>query len=641
MKFVIIIFFTVFVITLSADEKNEPDKSEAGNIVKMTMIVTADREPVYLKDSPEIVTVVTAEEIKRLQANSTTEVLEKTAGVFMETGTGSGFPKRGVASINGLPANYVLVLLNGAILLSEHMHTGQNVDMIPPESIERIEIIKSAASAQYGSDAIGGVINIITFKKVKKTEGKTYGTYGSYKTMNAGGKLTSPLGEKSVLSLFADLERSDGIPLLEPAHRVGNESYNKISLINSLSIDPVPWFSADFNGSFFSNRMMFNDKRVYSRLIMPSGKAQIKFNRNWSLNSSIEYADWGNEASEETNRLVIPRLYTTWKGFNDRNLLNFGADYRHSWFERSALDGAKDQYMSGIFVHDTLKITEQWHTSLSLRLDIPEGLNPVFSPKLTIMYKPIEDLKFRFAFGRGFHAPTVQELYEEGYGHGGTAYRFGNKNLKPEYSTAFSLSTEYSPHKTIEFFINGHFSIIDNFITPQYQGPWEKDPSIDVWKQENLIKAFVYGVEFSSKWTPVRWLWIKTGYSYAGNKDRDTDRELRFRPGHTVNASLNSEKDITAKWQIGGFFSFLGGFDRKSWSWKPAKGAERDDESGFITELKDYQMLTIGAQVTYDKTYQLSFKANNLLGQNIEHLDDALTVIDGEPAFYGSLKIYY
>ncbi len=631
MKKLLFCLAILFLFHLSADD----------NVAKMTMIVTADREPVYLKNSPEIVTVVTAEEINRLHANSTTEVLEKVAGVFMETGTGSGFPKRGVASINGLPANYVLVLLNGARLLSEHIHTGQNIDMIPPESIERIEIIKSAASAQYGSDAIGGVINIITSKKAKKTEGKVYGTYGSYKTMNAGGKLTSPLGEKAVLSLFADVERSDGIPLLEPAHRVENEGYNKVSLINSLILDPAKWFSAEFNGNFFSNRMQFRNERVYSRLIMPSGKAQIKFNKEWSLNSQIEYADWGNEASEETNRLVIPQLYTTWKGFNNKNLLNFGVDYRHSWFERSAIDGVKDQFMFGIFAHDALKITDQWHISLSLRLDIPEDLNPVFSPKLAVMYKPLDDLKFRFAFARGFHAPSVQELYEEGYGHGGTAYRFGNEDLKPEYSTAFSLSTEYSPHKTIEFFINGHLSIIDNFITPQYQGPWEEDPSVDVWRRENLIKAFVYGVEFSSKWTPVEWSWIKVGYSYAGNKDRDTDRELRFQPGHSVNASLNFERDLTPKWQIGGFFSFLGGFDRKSWSWKPAKGADRTDESGFITELKDYQMLSIGAQVTYDKTYQLSFKANNLLGQDIEHLDDALTVIDGEPALYGSLRIFF
>lgn len=644
---VLMMFVSIYSQEKKIEEKSaKTEKTEKRDRSKFVakaepIIVTPDREPVYLKNSPEIVTVVTAEEIKRMQVNSTTEVLEKVTGVFIETGTGSGFPKRGVASINGLPANYVLVLLNGARLLSEHIHTGQNIDMIPPESIERIEVIKTAASAQYGSDAIGGVINIITFKKSKKPSGRAYGKFGSYKTMNAGAKINVTLGKKASLSIFSDVERSDGIPLTSPKHRVGNEGYNTISLINTLRLDPVEWFSADLNGSFFSKRMEFLGERAYSRLIMPSGNARIKFNKEWSLDASFEYADWASETASEKNRLVIPKLYTTWKGFNNRNLLSFGVDYRHSWFKRSGLDEMKDQFIFGIFIHDALKITGQWRVSASVRLDVTDSKKVVVSPKVALMYKPVEDLKLRFAFSRGFHAPSVQELHEEGYGHGGTAYRFGNEDLKPEYSTAFSLSGEYSPHKTIEFFVNGYVSLIDNFIVPQYQGEWDVDPSKDVWRRENILRAIVYGAEFSSRWIPLEWMSLKVGYTYAGNKKRGDDKELRFHPGHSVFATLDLQKDITVKWQVGGFFNFKGAFDRKAWSWKPDKEGERDDPSGYITELGDYQVLSLGVQVTYDKTYQIAFKANNLLEQDIENLDDALTVIDGEPTFYGSLRIFY
>lgn len=629
----------VIMTTLFADEKTE--KKSKFVYKAEPIIVTPDREPVYLKNSPEIVTVVTSEEIKRMQATSTSEVLEKVTGVFMETGTGSGFPKRGVASINGLPANYVLVLLNGARLLSEHIHTGQNIDMIPPESIERIEIIKTAASAQYGSDAIGGVINIITFKKTKKAHGKAYGKFGSYKTMNAGGKVSASIGKKAWFTLFSDVEQSDGIPLISPKHRVGDEEYSSISSINTLRFDPISWLNIDLNGSFFSKSMEFLGETVDSRLLMPSGSVKIKLNKEWSLNGSVEYADWTSETSDEKNRLLIPKLYATWKGFNYKNLLSFGVDYKQSWFERSGLDEMKSQFLFGVFIHDALKITDQWHASASVRLDVTDSKKVVVSPKVALMYKPIEDLKFRFAFSRGFHTPSVQELYEEGYGHGGTAYRFGNEDLKPEYSTAFSLSTEYSPHRTIEFFINGYVSLIDNFIVPQYQGAWDEDPTKDVWRRENILRAIVYGAEFSSRWTPLEWMSLKVGYSYAGNRKQGEDKELRFHPGHAAFATLDLEKDVTAKWQIGGFFSFKGSFDRKAWSWKPDSDAQRDDEKGYITELSDYQMLSLGAQVTYNKTYQLALKVNNLLGQDIENLDDALTKIDGEPTFYGSLRIFY
>jgi len=638
---ILLVFSPVF-----AQETKDPEKTQTEERSKFSckaepIIVTPDREPVYLKNSPEIVTVVTAEEIKRMQATSTSEVLEKVAGVFMETGTGSGFPKRGVASINGLPANYVLVLLNGARLLSEHIHTGQNIDMIPPESIERIEIIKTAASAQYGSDATGGVINIITFKKTKKPHGKTYGKFGSYKTMNAGGKVSASIGKKAWFTLFSDVEQSDGIPLISPKHRVGDEEYSSISFINTLRFDPVPWFSVDINGSFFSRRMEFLGETVDSRLLMPSGKVKIRLNDEWSLNGSLEYADWASETSDEKNKLLLPKLYAAWRGFNYKNLLSFGVDYRHSWFERSGLNEMKSQFLFGVFIHDALKITDQWHVSASVRLDATDSKKVVVSPKVALMFKPIEDLKFRFAFSRGFHAPGVQELYEEGYGHGGTAYRFGNKDLKPEYSTAFSLSTEYSPHRTIEFFVNGYVSLIDNFIVPQYQGPWDEDPTKDVWRRENILRAIVYGAEFSSRWTLFEWMSLKVGYSYAGNRKQGDDKELRFHPGHAAFVTLDLEKDITAKWQIGGFFSFKGSFDRNAWSWKPDSEAQRDDEAGYITELSDYQMLSLGAQVTYDKTYQLALKVNNLLGQNIENLDDALTEIDGEPTFYGSIRMFY
>ena len=68
--------------------------------------------------------------------------------------------------------NYTLVMINGVPLLTDHMHTGQNIEMIPPESIERIEIMRGAASAQYGADAIGGIVNIITHKKTDKASGQ-------------------------------------------------------------------------------------------------------------------------------------------------------------------------------------------------------------------------------------------------------------------------------------------------------------------------------------------------------------------------------------------------------------------------------------------------------------------------------------
>lgn len=604
-------------------------------------IVTPDREEIPLRNSPERATVITAEEIRRIQPTSTAEVLERVAGITVESGTGSGLLKRGVLSMNGMPANYVLVLVNGKRLLGEHIHTGQNIEAIPPEAIERIEIINTGASAQYGSDAIGGVVNIITKKNAATPTGKLYGTYGAYDHMNAGGALAAPLGDKAQFSLFADVERSDGIPLTAPKNRIGNTSYAKISLINSAVFTPAPWVTATLYGNYFDNRMDFGDDRVYSRLIMPGGDVVFKLSKEWSLTASVEYADWVAENAGEKNRLVQPQLYASWKGFDDRNLLSFGTDLRDHWFDRTALGGLKDQWLWGLFIHDRFTLSDQWVFSASLRLDLPDSLTVVVSPKAAVLYRPVPELDLRLSVGRGFHTPSLQELYEKGYGHGGTAYRFGNEELKPEYSTAFSLSADYRPLRSLELRVNGYLQIVENFITPQYEGPWSENPAVDVWRRQNLLKALVYGVESSVHWDILRWLSFDVGYGYAGNSDSDKEHDLRFSPGHSVTAALHAEYDFLPWLSAGGFFSFVGRFDRAAWNWKPATGAPRDDPNGYITELKDYQMLKLGVRVTFDKSYELSLSMANLLSQDIEHLDDALTVIEGEPLLYGNLKISY
>ena len=131
----------------------EPTVIEMENIV-----VTASRRITLLKDTPDMTLVTPASEIRAIGAQSVSDVLEYMPGVSTEGGTGSGQPFKKTVSINGMPAVYSIVMVDGARLLSSHFHTGANVNMVPPENIERIEVLKGAASAQYGTDGLGGVV---------------------------------------------------------------------------------------------------------------------------------------------------------------------------------------------------------------------------------------------------------------------------------------------------------------------------------------------------------------------------------------------------------------------------------------------------------------------------------------------------
>jgi outer membrane receptor for ferrienterochelin and colicins len=594
------------------------------------VVVTADRREATLKDTPEIIRVVTAEEIRQLNATSTGEILESVAGLTTESGTGSGYAKRSVVSINGLPPQYVLVLVNGQRLLTDHIHSGQNVDLIPPESITRIEIIKTAASAQYGSDAIGGVVNIITRKKVRGAEGKAYGSYGSKRSLNSGMGVVAPVGEGGQFSMFADWDRTDGPDILAPKHRKDKLGYSRISVLNNLDIKLAPYLGANIYFNYFQNSMEWAEDSVYSRLIMPKADFHLNLGKQWRITSTVEYTSWDSEQGSELNELLHPKLFATWTAFEGRNQLTFGGDYRHNWFRRTGLENTMTQWGYGVFAHDALRLNGAWSLSTSIRLDHFEELSPVFSPKAAILYRPIEEIGIRLAASRGFHAPTVQERYEKAYGHGGTALRFGNPDLEPETSSAFSLSVEGAPTKRLKLIANTYCHLVDNFIVPKYEGQWAEDPTKDMWVRTNILRAWLYGGELSGKWSPLPWLRLHSGYSYGTNWDEANDQQLKFHPGHSLFGKLDLRLRFATHYQVNLFVKALFRAGRSAWNWKPAEGAAPNNEEGNITELADYTLLDAGAEFAY-KEYTAFINASNLLSEDIERLDDLLTKLDGTP----------
>ena len=129
-------------------------------------IVCASLRETALMKTPAICDVIGEKEISAVSAVRVSDVLKYIPGMNVEQGTGSGSPFKKNVTINGMPNYYNLILVDGMRLLSSHTQTGVDIDMIPASAIERIEIIKDASSSLYGSDALGGVVNIVTKKGV-------------------------------------------------------------------------------------------------------------------------------------------------------------------------------------------------------------------------------------------------------------------------------------------------------------------------------------------------------------------------------------------------------------------------------------------------------------------------------------------
>ncbi len=446
---ILFVFLAIDCYSQSSDTLKSYDLKE--------FVVSATRNKKLLSKTPEVMHVITSKEIEQLNVSSTGEILEYLTGVNIETGTGSGFPKRSIVSLDGFPANYTLIMIDGIRLLTEHIHTGQNIDIIPPENIERIEIIKGAASAQYGSDAMGGIVNIVTKKASDKTEASISFSGGSYDTYNTSLAIRTPVNEKLSVSTQSNYEQSAGLNILAPAHRIGNMGYTKFSTVNNVNWQMSSKSSLNTNLYYAQNSMEFSGDNVYGKMVLTSMDYEQIINEHLRSTTRLKYSHWDAEQSNENNGVLNPEIYFSWDQYKN-HIITFGSDLRFTKFSRTSVL-EKTQNAFGAFVQDEIEM-DKFTFLFALRFDKVQNIKAVLAPKVAAMYQFAYNLRIRASVGRGFHAPTVQELYEEGYGHGGRAYRFGNPDLEPEYSLTSTFSIEYAPIRNFELLLHGYYNTI-------------------------------------------------------------------------------------------------------------------------------------------------------------------------------------
>jgi outer membrane receptor for ferrienterochelin and colicin len=606
------------------------------------VMVTSSRNPRLLRKTPEVMHVITSNEIDQMNVTSTGEILEYLTGVNIESGTGSGYPKRSIVSLDGFPANYCLIMVDGIRLLTEHIHTGQNIDLIPPENIERIEVLKGAASAQYGTDAMGGIVNIFTKKASETPESGVSFSAGSYDTYQTSLSVRAPVGDNAGVSTFSKYEQSAGIPLLAPAHRIGNMGYSKFTTMSSLNWRTGPGSSLNSNILYSHSSMEFREEDVYGRMLLSSVDYMKEMGKNLQFTARLKYSHWDAEQSNENNGVLNPELYFSWNRFQN-HLITAGGDFRHMRFTRTAVL-ERNQQAFGFFIQDEIELN---HVSFlaALRCDKVEGIQPVLTPKIAALYQVGDGLRLRASLGRGFHAPTLQELYEEGYGHGGRAYRFGNPDLQPEYSLTSTLSIEYEPVQDLQLLVHGYYNTISDMITPVYSGIWEDNPDttvvIDQWVRMNIHEARIFGVETTLRYQIPGKFRLEAGYNYADNENRSTGKPLPYYPGESFFSKIIYHQRLSSSLLGSCFISLRATRNRSAWNWKPAGGADFDSTEGLITELEDYQLLNAGVNIAYQNKLDIFLNVGNILGQDIQRLDDLLTEIDGEPTWTAGAMINF
>jgi outer membrane receptor protein involved in Fe transport len=630
------------------------------------MVVTGLRRETLAKNAPPRIDVLGGKDLEGVNSRRPSDVIGNVTGVDVQAGTGMGIPEKKTVSLDGLPAYYTLVLVDGVRILSSHFHTGADLDLIPSENIERIEVLKGPGAAQYGSNAVSGVVNIITKKGTPKPELDFESRAGTHHTYESSLALRGPVGDNVLYNAYAGWEQSDGTGLIEPQSRLGQLDYKNLSLGDKIDVNlGKTRVNASVNYADISSTFAHNP--ASSRLFIPSVNVHRDLSAATSIEAGAAYSLWEFKGIEqdadnsvvffpELNEIVSPHVILAYDGLKG-NEMAAGVDYDYAVFERTAVP-RHDQHRAGLYAQDNVRFSEQLRLLGAVRcdmvkntvdtvrdavadkLDTVKSSGPVVSPSLSALYRPSDALAIRLSAGRGFRAPSLQELFQTRFGHEDAIVN-GNPALKPEYSSTVDGSIDLSPAGMFSITIGGAATWISNMIQYYNTGrdttvfdPIVRDtPTVHIFGRQNIARAFVGegDISFKIRLQPIT---VQAGYSYTYNRDLDSNRILSYFPGSGISAKISGEWKLGAQWSIEPYVAVKAGFGRRFMS----QGMESGEVAGEVA-LENYTDLSGGISVSYLNRFSLFFKASNLLGQEMESYEDILMKTNGDRLIEGGLKV--
>lgn len=511
-----------------------------------TVVVTATRTPKLLKDVPIITRVISAEEIERADVVHIGELLETEL-----PGLEFSYSMNQQVSLNmqGFGGNSVLFLVDGERLAGE---TLDNIDYnrLNLDNVARVEIVKGAASSLYGSNAIGGVVNIITKEPSEPWSvnvNTRYSTLGEkVGSLSAGFKA----GKLSGLT-NAQYVQNDSIPLKNDGDYskiYGSWNYNIKQQLIYKPIDNLKFTGKA--GYYFRQRDASEDVKDNYRDFSGSLKAEYDFGESDNLTLSYTFDQYDKSDFLVANRRDV-REYSNvqhnvralWShSFGEKDNIVFGGDFMRDYLLSYQFeDGAKTQYTGDLFGQLDWNPTERLNFVSGLRFDYfsDRGLFHA-SPKLGAMYK-IGNCSLRGSYAGGFRAPSLKEMYMS-FNMANIFMIYGNPDLEPEESHNFSLSAEYMTRR-YNLTVTGYYNLVDNRITTA----WSEALKGQLYT--NMAPLQVAGVDLNFSAAYDFGLKYRISYTYTHERiEKGQPMTSSTRP-HSATVKIEYGKD----WRVYGF----------------------------------------------------------------------------------------
>nr|WP_321357624.1 TonB-dependent receptor [uncultured Draconibacterium sp.] len=535
-------------ITLKAGENIVNFEMEESNTSLGEIVVTGTGTPHHLKTAPVPTELISKKVIMNTGASDFNELMANVSPSFDFTpGTMGSF-----MTINGLGNDFILVLIDGKRMYGDV--GGQNdLSRINPDDIERIEVLKGAASLLYGSDAIAGVVNIITKKSKQKINVSNTTRIREYATLQQNNSIDVNLGKFSWNGNF-NLKSSDGwqnSPYEEDDDELVETDAMTQNKYKDHTFNHVLTFRATdklelYAGNSVYQKDVFRPQSVgkygyyYEDKTAQAG-AKYLFNRTDYISLDYNYDKYlyyykynqesgdyvdGDKSINNDQRMNNIRLKYV-NALSDKNKLTVGTDYLQEKMvsEDRLADGEAEAYTVALYAQDELTVVKNLDIVAGVRAVKHKEFGSAFTPKVSLLYK-LSNFNFRGTYGHGFKAPTLKELYYA-YEKRGTLY-MGNTDLDPQKSQFYSAGIEFN-NEFLSASVTGYINNVDDLIDYQTIDLQDGDAENGIKKRRqhyNIDESRSQGVDFLVNAKLGAGFTIGGGYSYVDAKDVSNDIRL-------------------------------------------------------------------------------------------------------------------
>lgn len=535
------------------------------------MVVTASSIEQNLKDAPASISVITREDLQKKPVQNLKDVLKDVPGVQI---TNESDNRQGV-SIRGLGSGYTLILVDGKRVNSRNAvfrHNDFDLSWIPAESIERIEVVRGPMSSLYGSDALGGVVNIIT----RKVGTKWHGTLSADTTVQehrdrgdsgngnffASGPLVDDLLGVKVYGALGKREKDQASSASGSTGQPRVEGYTSRNANVEFSLTPDE--DQDITFGYGMDRQD-RDSDTLDKNRIERENYSLGHNGRWGL-ANTELRFYG-ENIENKNAETITSKNNSLDGkvvipLGDYNqFLTFGGEYRNDKLEDGVNmknGGSTQANQYALFLEDEWRMFENLALTGGVRMDDHENYGVNWSPRAYLVYNATDTVTMKGGWASAFKAPSLLQLSPDWQSAScrGSCNVVGSKDLKAETSESVEFGLYYAGQEGLLEDVTASATVfqndIDDMITvirtanrslaPTYQNFAGFDASGNpIFQYYNVNKARIRGLETELGLPLTDQLNLKLNYTYNDARDLSNggNKPLSELPFHTSNATLD------------------------------------------------------------------------------------------------------